>query len=71
MPQGACTEERVLGLPAAALSRHLDVERCQLSLLLFSHPHHAEHKDSKDQGFSASFISVCAGVSAVGMVYLR
>jgi len=47
-PQRACTEERVLGLPMAAVSRHLDLERCQLRLLLVSYPHHAEHKGSKN-----------------------
>ena len=48
VPQGACTAKGVLGLPAATLSRLLDLERCQVRLLLFSYPHHAEHKGSKD-----------------------
>lgn len=48
VPQGAHTEERVLELPVGALNRHLDLERCQLRLLLFSYPHHAENEGSKD-----------------------
>lgn len=71
VPWGACTEEGVLGLPTTTLSRHLALERCQLRLLLFTYLHHAEHKGPKDRGASPSFISVCTGVSAVGMVYLR
>lgn len=69
--QGAHTEERVPELPVGALNRHLDLERCHLRLLLFSCPHHTENEGSKDGGSLPCFISVCTGVSAVGVVYLR